>query len=109
MLVCLDRKYQHFTSQVLLSQLDFTHFVSLSLLLSLSLSLFLTLPLFAENLKIVNLQGKLKSNKKLASELSFDFCIESVGKFEDSFRFKSTLLSLHVTNKMQASLLETRF
>ncbi|RLV98255.1 hypothetical protein DV515_00010959 [Chloebia gouldiae] len=28
--------------------------------------------------KIVNLQGKLKSSKKLASELSFDFCIESV-------------------------------
>lgn len=33
-----------------------------------------------ENLKIVNLQGKLKSNKKLSSELSFDFCIGSVGK-----------------------------
>lgn len=26
------------------------------------------------------MQGKLKSSKKLASELSFDFCIESVGK-----------------------------
>lgn len=51
-------------------------------LLSLSPSL------SAENLKIVNLQGKLKSNKKLASELSFDFCIESVGKFEGRFRFK---------------------
>lgn len=35
----------------------------------------------AENLKIVNLQGKLKSNKKLSSELSFDFCIGSVGKY----------------------------
>lgn len=32
-----------------------------------------------DNLKIVNLQGRLKSNKKLASELSFDFCIGSVG------------------------------
>uniref|UniRef100_A0A3B4TSQ1 Mitogen-activated protein kinase kinase kinase kinase n=1 Tax=Seriola dumerili TaxID=41447 RepID=A0A3B4TSQ1_SERDU len=32
-----------------------------------------------QNLKIVNLQGRLKSNKKLASELSFDFCIGSVG------------------------------
>uniref|UniRef100_A0A8D3D4P3 Mitogen-activated protein kinase kinase kinase kinase n=1 Tax=Scophthalmus maximus TaxID=52904 RepID=A0A8D3D4P3_SCOMX len=31
-----------------------------------------------QNLKIVNLQGRLKSNKKLASELSFDFCIGSV-------------------------------
>ncbi|KAJ6654008.1 hypothetical protein lerEdw1_007517 [Lerista edwardsae] len=28
--------------------------------------------------KIVNLHGKLKSSRKLASELSFDFCIESV-------------------------------
>ncbi|TSK22652.1 Mitogen-activated protein kinase kinase kinase kinase 5 [Bagarius yarrelli] len=31
-----------------------------------------------KNLKIVNLQGKLKSNKKLSSELSFEFCIGSV-------------------------------
>lgn len=37
-----------------------------------------------QNLKIVNLQGKLKSNKKLASELSFDFCIESVVCLQDS-------------------------
>ncbi|XP_069049353.1 mitogen-activated protein kinase kinase kinase kinase 5 isoform X1 [Lepisosteus oculatus] len=37
-----------------------------------------------KNLKIVNLQGKLKSNKKLASELSFDFCIESVVCLQDS-------------------------
>ncbi|XP_072222149.1 mitogen-activated protein kinase kinase kinase kinase 5 isoform X4 [Leuresthes tenuis] len=36
------------------------------------------------NLKIVNLQGRLKSNKKLASELSFDFCIESVVCLQDS-------------------------
>ncbi|XP_041314446.1 mitogen-activated protein kinase kinase kinase kinase 5 [Pyrgilauda ruficollis] len=34
--------------------------------------------------KIVNLQGKLKSSKKLASELSFDFCIESVVCLQDS-------------------------
>lgn len=40
-------------------------------------------PSNAENLKIVNLQGRLKSNKKLASELSFDFCIESVGELSD--------------------------
>uniref|UniRef100_A0A3Q2VU91 Mitogen-activated protein kinase kinase kinase kinase n=1 Tax=Haplochromis burtoni TaxID=8153 RepID=A0A3Q2VU91_HAPBU len=31
-----------------------------------------------DNVKIVNLLGRLKSNKKLASELSFDFCIEAV-------------------------------
>eukprot|EP00064_Thunnus_orientalis_P018218 superscaffoldBa00004119_g18312 len=37
-----------------------------------------------ENLKIVNLQGRLKSNKKLASELSFDFCIGSVVCLQDS-------------------------
>uniref|UniRef100_H3DPT8 Mitogen-activated protein kinase kinase kinase kinase n=1 Tax=Tetraodon nigroviridis TaxID=99883 RepID=H3DPT8_TETNG len=37
-----------------------------------------------QNLKIVNLQGRLKSNKKLASELSFDFCIESVVCLQDS-------------------------
>ncbi|KAM6917911.1 mitogen-activated protein kinase kinase kinase kinase 5 [Lycodopsis pacificus] len=37
-----------------------------------------------KNLKIVNLQGRLKSNKTLASELSFDFCIESVVCLQDS-------------------------
>lgn len=42
-----------------------------------------------ENVKIVNLQGKLKSNKKLASELSFDFCVDSVGE-----RFTSALIQL---------------
>ncbi|KAM6960709.1 mitogen-activated protein kinase kinase kinase kinase 5 [Aplochiton taeniatus] len=36
------------------------------------------------NLKIVNLQGRLKPNKKLASELSFDFCIGSVVCLQDS-------------------------
>lgn len=40
-----------------------------------------------ESVKIVNLHGKLKSNKKLASELSFDFCVDSVGE-----RFISTLI-----------------
>lgn len=48
----------------------FYHIIFYSLLLFLS----------PENLKIVNLQGRLKSNKKLASELSFDFCIGSVGE-----------------------------
>uniref|UniRef100_A0A3Q3FTN2 Mitogen-activated protein kinase kinase kinase kinase n=1 Tax=Labrus bergylta TaxID=56723 RepID=A0A3Q3FTN2_9LABR len=37
-----------------------------------------------QNLKIVNLQGRLKSNKKLASELSFDFSIGSVVCLQDS-------------------------
>ncbi|XP_066535082.1 mitogen-activated protein kinase kinase kinase kinase 5 [Hoplias malabaricus] len=37
-----------------------------------------------KNLKIVNMNGKLKSNKKLASELSFDFCIGSVVCLQDS-------------------------
>ncbi|XP_056914543.1 mitogen-activated protein kinase kinase kinase kinase 5 isoform X4 [Takifugu flavidus] len=37
-----------------------------------------------QNLKIVNLQGRLKSNKKLASELSFDFSIECVVCLQDS-------------------------
>lgn len=64
-LVCLDREY----------------------LLSRSTSVFSAFLMFspppAENLKIVNLQGRLKSNKKLASELSFDFCIESVGELSN--------------------------
>ncbi|XP_047668470.1 mitogen-activated protein kinase kinase kinase kinase 5 isoform X4 [Tachysurus fulvidraco] len=37
-----------------------------------------------KNLKIVNLQGKLKSNKKLSSELSFEFYIGSVVCLQDS-------------------------
>uniref|UniRef100_A0A8K9XNZ5 non-specific serine/threonine protein kinase n=1 Tax=Oncorhynchus mykiss TaxID=8022 RepID=A0A8K9XNZ5_ONCMY len=37
-----------------------------------------------KNLKIVNLMGRLKSNKKLASELSFDFAIGSVVCLQDS-------------------------
>ncbi|XP_021177028.2 mitogen-activated protein kinase kinase kinase kinase 5 isoform X3 [Fundulus heteroclitus] len=37
-----------------------------------------------KNVKIVNLQGKLKPNKKLASELSFDFCIGSIVCLQDS-------------------------
>uniref|UniRef100_A0A672N4V7 Mitogen-activated protein kinase kinase kinase kinase n=1 Tax=Sinocyclocheilus grahami TaxID=75366 RepID=A0A672N4V7_SINGR len=36
------------------------------------------------NVKIVNLHGKLKSNKKLASELSFDFYVDSVVSLQDS-------------------------
>lgn len=31
-------------------------------------------------IKIVNLQGKLKSSKKLSAELTFNFQIESIGK-----------------------------
>uniref|UniRef100_A0A8C6NWC7 Mitogen-activated protein kinase kinase kinase kinase n=1 Tax=Nothobranchius furzeri TaxID=105023 RepID=A0A8C6NWC7_NOTFU len=37
-----------------------------------------------KNVKIVNLLGKLKSNKKLASELSFDFSIGAVVCLQDS-------------------------
>ncbi|XP_043930234.1 mitogen-activated protein kinase kinase kinase kinase 5 isoform X2 [Protopterus annectens] len=37
-----------------------------------------------QNVKIVNLLGKLKSSRKLASELSFDFLIESVVCLQDS-------------------------
>ncbi|XP_051946339.1 mitogen-activated protein kinase kinase kinase kinase 5-like isoform X2 [Xyrauchen texanus] len=37
-----------------------------------------------KTVKIVNLLGKLKSNKKLASELSFDFCVDSVVCLQDS-------------------------
>ncbi|KAK1339195.1 hypothetical protein QTO34_019872 [Cnephaeus nilssonii] len=38
--------------------------------------------------KIVNLQGKLKSSKKLASELTFDFCIESVVNYTSPNSFQ---------------------
>jgi hypothetical protein len=31
--------------------------------------------------KVVNLQGKLKSSKRQASELHFDFSINCIGKF----------------------------
>lgn len=68
-LVCLDREY-------LLSRCQQLPSCSLNLL-----CVFFFLSFFpAENLKIVNLQGRLKSNKKLASELSFDFSIECVGE-----------------------------
>lgn len=66
-LVCLDREY-------LLSRHQHLHSCGLS-----HPSSFLS----AENLKIVNLQGRLKSNKKLASELSFDFSIECVGELSN--------------------------
>ena len=36
--------------------------------------------LFADVVKVVNLQGKLKSSKRQASELHFDFTITAVGK-----------------------------
>ena len=35
--------------------------------------------LFSDVVKVVNLQGKLKSNKKQASELFFDFPINNIG------------------------------
>ena len=36
--------------------------------------------IFLDVVKVVNLQGKLKSNKKQASELFFDFPINNIGK-----------------------------
>ena len=36
--------------------------------------------IFSDVVKVVNLQGKLKSNKKQASELFFDFPINNIGK-----------------------------
>ena len=38
--------------------------------------------LFSDVVKVVNLQGKLKSNKKQASELFFDFPINNIGRLE---------------------------
>lgn len=98
-LVCLDRKclhtvhklYQpalllvaaslrHFFTFVIWFNSDwptrwgeYTHTYSTTIIIFLS----------PENVKIVNLLGRLKSNKKLASELSFDFCIEAVGKISE--------------------------
>ena len=75
-LVCLDRKYHllQFRCKYLLHPLPDAVFIQ-------------SLP--PDNLKIVNLQGRLKSNKKLASELSFDFCIESVGESSDGSSTKT--------------------
>lgn len=70
-LVCLDREY-------LLSRRQHLCFRCISYV---CVCVSPTPP--ADNLKIVNLQGRLKSNKKLASELSFDFCIESVGELSN--------------------------
>ena len=35
----------------------------------------------ADVVKVVNLQGKLKSSKRQASELFFDFSINSIGEY----------------------------
>uniref|UniRef100_A0AAR2M4P0 Mitogen-activated protein kinase kinase kinase kinase n=1 Tax=Pygocentrus nattereri TaxID=42514 RepID=A0AAR2M4P0_PYGNA len=65
-----------------------------------------------KNLKIVNLQGKLKSNKKLASELSFDFCIGSVVCLQDSVLSTPSLPTLTwiflLKNPMKVVVLESR-
>lgn len=88
-LVCLDRKYKLYSSALTKKSVKKPKYFVQSrcdcLLYVLphqfySLFLFFLLFFSPENLKIVNLQGRLKSNKKLASELSFDFCIGSVGK-----------------------------
>lgn len=77
-LVCLDREYNPSASASaqMGSKVVRNRFHSLLWFLS------------SENLKIVNLQGRLKSNKKLASELSFDFCIGSVGKLQNRMWFR---------------------
>ena len=41
---------------------------------------------FSDVVKVVNLQGKLKSNKKQAAELFFDFPINNIGRH--SFQFQ---------------------
>uniref|UniRef100_A0A674AR27 non-specific serine/threonine protein kinase n=1 Tax=Salmo trutta TaxID=8032 RepID=A0A674AR27_SALTR len=76
--------------------------------------------LLRENLKIVNLMGRLKSNKKLASELSFDFAIGSVVCLQDSVlafwkhgmqgkSFKSNEVGVTVSRKnIRVVVLESR-
>lgn len=100
-LVCLDRKYNFFSSastEICTNSLStvqmwvsvFCHILPTAFLLLFS----------PENLKIVNLQGRLKSNKKLASELSFDFCIGSVGKlFDRCWKFLTLKGNIKKTQK----------
>ena len=40
---------------------------------------------FSDVVKVVNLQGKLKSSKRQASELHFDFTITAIGKMKNCF------------------------
>ena len=37
---------------------------------------------FSDVVKVVNLQGKLKSSKRQASELHFDFTISYIGQYK---------------------------
>lgn len=49
----------------------------------LKINSWLTSPIYCLGcIKIVNLQGRLKSSRKLSSELTFDFQIESIGKLD---------------------------
>lgn len=45
-----------------------------------SLSVYLYLLFSPEFVKVVNMAGKLKSSKRQAAELHFDFPVESLGK-----------------------------
>ncbi|KAG9481147.1 hypothetical protein GDO78_010415 [Eleutherodactylus coqui] len=69
--------------------------------------------------KIVNLHGKLKSSKKLASELSFTFQIESVVCLQDSVlafwkhgmqgkNFKSNEVRIFIFDRLWVVVLESR-
>ena len=44
-------------------------------------SLFSLLMILSDVVKVVNLQGKLKSSKRQASELHFDFTVSYIGKY----------------------------
>lgn len=71
-LVCHDSK--------LLLSLLISHITSLITMTFNSL-FFIFLPI-SDSVKLVNLDGQLKSNRKQPAELKFDFKIESIGKLK---------------------------
>ena len=54
--------------------------------------------------KVVNLQGKLKSSKKQASELHFDFTINCIGEFRQ-YKHYCNFLHRHVSVCLTDSVL----